>query len=271
MNTQSMTVAPIYGFREEGCRCQSCFVDNLQMQVLENKFVDYKYTLYIPYVNKTISANELFNIFENLGKVQRLEVVPKLKLETGAEYNIVFVYFTEWFNTELNTEIVETLGSADAQFQLFYTSVSNTEKYLNLKYNISPLAKIPLPKHYDLMLCVNKNISFEYLNQVITALDIGQVNSIFVNTKDTHTNIDNYLWKGINPSIWVDCFDTPDKLHHNVQISFSWWFHTEQAFLFQENLLKNGSIQIPVDLHTIFTFYLFRALVPDQNPYIYYP
>lgn len=256
---------------KEGCNCQSCIVDNLQTQIMENKFVDYAYTLYIPYVSNKITSNEMFQLMANLGKVQRLEVVPKLKLETGVEYYIAFVYFTEWFNTDLNTEIVQSLQNEDAKFQLFYNDGAN-EKYLNLKYNISPLAKIPLPKHFDLMLCVNKNINFEYLNQIITGLDIGQVNNIFVNTNDTHTNIaDNYLWKGTNKSIWYDCMDTPDKLHHNVQISFSWWFHTEQAFLFQETLLKNGFIEIPVDLHTTFTFYLFRAFMPDQNPYIYYP
>ena len=79
------------------------------------------YSIYIPRVFKNIDEEKIKQIFDsaNIGIVSRVDFIEKTN-NYGEKYNMVFVWFSQWFNNKAAINLKEKIDDPNSQAKFVY-------------------------------------------------------------------------------------------------------------------------------------------------------
>lgn len=201
-------------------------------------------SFYIPHVPGEILKEQLKEMFEkkfNIGIVTKIECIPKIGNGDRDDNYSCFIFFESLSYSSQSFEIHLNFKKG-LQPRLYY----ELKKYLVICQNTSEVAYFQDPKHMDLTFYVNKQFkgdSMEYLC-ILEQLDLGEIQTIDMkNEKDS-------------------C--------HSVKLCFKFWYRTKNAYNFQHELMKSGSVKVRIAEDEQWTFYYEKPLFGGINPNVWY-
>lgn len=257
--------------------------------------VIYKDSFFIPHVHEYISLEQLVFLIESsemglsglsssysyvsnehntntkMCIVEKIESIPKTNQKDGHPYYSCFVY-VKWHDSAFAKDVQHYLNN-DRAYRLYYRmTVESCPQYIVMLPNKSHVTQMPAPRHVDLCLCLP---SFVGGNDVVFAvmegLDLGKVCETEAFDMDENTSYmlssnENTTWEHVNPTIWEKKMNVEYKV---VYVHFEYWYKTQTAYRFQEEMDKNHCVKIPIANGLVWTFYEMHPKYPGINPYVW--
>lgn len=239
----------------------------------------YDKSVFIPHVWDWVTKESLVYLFEfhfKIGKVERIESIPKTNQTDGHTYYSCFVFFLEWFEDSENTRILKERLHQQIPTKMNVNKpeiVSLKEKdqgkYIVVLPNTSENSQLDPPKHMDVMLYLPYSITPDVIFQVMEGLDLGKINGITIQPFYNPNWEETSVWKGANPDQWKKTV----RFHYNVVfVHFEYWYRTNPAYHFQRELKEKDFVDIPTYEDMTWKFYesCFEPRTNGFNPYIWY-
>ena len=134
----------------------------------------YAQSLFIPHVDKSITMDFVVAVLENkfdLGKVSRIESIPKVSNQDGHEYYCCYVYFDTWTSSP-GAVYLQSQFTKGASTKMYYWD----KKFWVVCLNTSPLRNTvhEQPKHMSLTTYLPADITIDTCWKVAKALDLGE-------------------------------------------------------------------------------------------------
>lgn len=223
-------------------------------------------SIYLPHVLVTDSKTYVRHILEetyNLGVISKIECIPKINQRDGHEYYGCFIFFESWGTGDHARYILDRL-SRDEQTKLKYSG----KNYWVICLNKSVVAFYKDPIHIDLITYLHTDFKTDTVLSVMEGLDLGKVENIeFIRGADENYFGENIIWDKANKDMWKT---KVPYVYNSVIIRFSFWYRTQTAYAFQQELNTSGSIDIPVSEGLLWTFYSHTPLLEGINPNVWY-
>jgi hypothetical protein len=246
--------------------------NNNQQEEEEN--VVYTDSFFIPHVFSYFSLESLVNLIENngensIGKVERIESIPKTNPHTGHSYYSCFVILEKWADTQFAYDLERRLYN-DEQTRLYFDPNAGG-KYIVLLPNKSETSFLEAPEHMDLMLYLHTDVRLETVFNVMEGLDIGKINSIesylYFPPPHAENNNDNpSLWKHANTDMWNN---KVKPTYNVVYVRFDYWYKTQTAYNFKKEFKTVTYAEIPVFEGVQWIFYETQPRFNGVNPYVW--
>lgn len=204
-------------------------------------------SFYIPHVDADINLTTIASVLQNqfeIGKVDRIEAVPKVNQTDGHKYNTCFVYLRKW-GSSYNAQFLRNQIVEGKETKLYYMQ----NYYWKIFANTSVVAKLPQPLNYSLKLTIP-----DYYTDLITLETI----------------------KTLFDTLELGCVSNIDRSGNNIQVDFQYWYHTINAHQFQLDLHKPETLVLePVvsEEYPDMQWPVCKVESPihhNENPYIYY-
>ena len=207
-------------------------------------------------------------VFENkfnLGKVSRIECIPKVSTQDGHEYYSAYVYFDTWTSSP-SALYLQSQFAEGASTKMFYWD----KTYWVVCLNTSPLQQTvdKQPEHWSLVTYLPADISAETCEKVMQALDLGEINCIDYDA--ITTTGDNYyeqdaIWSMMNEKGKKEIESLPTR---KIVIHFNYWYRTQSATSFQYWMRLQSYVDIPF-LNMTWTFYSSNPITSGINPHVW--
>ncbi len=249
----------------------SALASTNQNQIQEEPELEIIYgnSFFIPHVFDYISLNDLVFLIENstIGIVEKIESIPKINQTDGHNYYSCFVFMKEWMNNDFSQEIQNKLFE-NSQSRIYYTNIykNGNPEYIVILPNKSSTTQKENPKHIDLTLFLHTDVRLETIQSVMEGLDLGKIKYIeFIENNSLFTTTNT--WKHANLDIWNK---HAGFRYNTVNIRFEYWYKTNTAYEFQNELFTSSFVDIPVFDRTVWSFYELPPLFQSYNPYVWY-
>jgi hypothetical protein len=254
----------------------------------------YAKSFFIPHVHNYIGLSDLASIINNMqevmeihdsnnkmcripfyiGKVGRIEAIPKTNQKDGHLYYSCFVYMNEWYDNPYTKDIVYKLNTKQSIRVYYKMAFKEASEYIVLLPNTSFISQLEPPLHMDLTLYLHTDVCLETVLSIIEGLDIGKVCRVdaelcmpnYETSNDDTNEFENNCWKYTNVTIWKQ---KVKPIYNRVHIRFEFWYKTKTAYLFQSDLKSKKSLTIPVMEGVNWTFYKSDPFYYSYNPFIY--
>jgi len=232
-------------------------------------------SVFVPYIDATYSFDTIRRQFEEvfeIGKVDRIESVPRINSDTGGGYNICFIYFSTWGNG-YNAQFLRNQLMEGKQTKMYYL----IDRYWKVCPNTSPVADLPNPVHYDLVLYVPK-----YYYQAVLQAPVTH-DHFFSET------IDAMELGLVEPGAWApetsrvydqEMVELLGENHREeyqpIVVTMKYWYHSKNAFDIQKILEEEKNMVVYPNIDTFpYMAWLFikhrqPPLTNGVNPYIWY-
>jgi hypothetical protein len=217
-----------------------------QMMKVVNDSMVSGVSIYLPHVFSNISKDDVARTFEdkfNIGKIYKIECIPKVNEKNGHQYYSCFIFFKYWYDNANTQYILYRLHNGE-QTRLFYSP----DKYWVICHNQSELAFLDNPIHTDLVI---RNLSYNYhqydLPALLDCLDLGQVNSFVVKEE---------IYQ--------------DKTVLNMYIHFDFWYRTQSSYAFQQIISQNNIFEITAFDDSKISFLYEKPKFDGINPNVWY-
>ena len=234
-------------------------------------------SIYMPHVDVSYTFEAIAHQFEmvfEIGKVERIEAVPKVNQTDGHMYHACFIYFSKWGNS-YNAQYVMNNMMQGKQTNMYYL----INRYWKLCPNTSEVASMPMPKHLTLVLSVpneyysknSDNITNHDIAQVMELFEFGKVNPYAVK-KLTY----QYTWTENYPRLAEDVMEEVVHDYTMLEVNFNYWYHSKNANDVQVELEENGFIVLEPnlpdypDMKWMGMIYHDSEIKTGINPYIWY-
>ena len=238
-----------------------------------NNSIINSHSFFIPHVFNHITLNDLVKLIQesspykgNVGIVDKIESIPKINKTDGHPYYSCFVFMKEWGNNNYAKDLRFKLYNNE-QSRIYYklNNYANVE-YIVLLPNKSETSLMNAPTHTDLVLYLHTDIRLETVYNIMEGLDLGKIRCIEAELYSSMPTTTSNIWNDANPDIWKTKVRTQYNIIH---IRFDYWYKTQTAYKFKEEIKKLTYINIPVFDGTIWTFYETDAKYEGVNPYIW--
>jgi len=183
-------------------------------------------SVYIPRLDAFSTPEYITHVFENvyeIGKVHRIEMVPRINNKNGQVYYACFIYFAKWFNGYNAQYLYQRL--AFGQETLLYHKL---DRYWILFSNTSEVRFLPLPTHINLYISYyHPATTIQDVADIFESLEFGKVNlEKSMRRSNPHFNImDERSWAG------------------HINLVFDYWNHSVNAHRLQEMLKEYGYVR----------------------------
>jgi hypothetical protein len=237
-------------------------------------------SVFLPHVDASFSFEEIARQFEEefeVGKVDRIEAVPKFNQKDGHAYHACFVYFSQWGNSYyaqmLRMQLMAGLQTRMYVAPSLYWMVGNNTSSVNEE-------NIPFPKHMSLLMFSNEPTSLADVAEVLEMTDIGKVNldasrymdEIPLAAECAATNA--YLEMAEdeeNTAVFMRVLERPAQM---LVVEMEYWFHSKPAHEFQQALQTTGAMNYGGFVHETtrwsFVTYPESPNTSGINPYVWY-
>lgn len=235
--------------------------------------VIYTDSFFIPHVFSYITLENLVSLIENngdstIGKVERIESIPKTNPYTGHSYYSCFVTIQEWANTKFAHDLQISLYT-DHQTRFYFTTPHSCglmkKEYIVLLPNKSETSFAEAPKHTDLVLYLHTDVRLETVHNVMEGLDLGKINRIESYLYSPPAS-NQPLWKHANPDLWDE---KVNSTYNIVYVRFEYWYKTQSAYNFKKEFENSTYAKIPVFEGVEWTFYETESKFSGVNPYVW--
>jgi len=236
------------------------------------------YSFFIPHVFNHITLNDLVKLIQDsspykgnepdtsIGIVDRIESIPKINKIDGHPYYSCFVFMKEWGNNNYAKDLRSKLCNNEQSRIYYKLNIYTNIEYIVLLPNKSETSLMDAPSHTDLVLYLHTDIRLETVYNIMEGLDLGKIRCIEAELYSSVSPTTSNIWNNANPDIWKKKV----RIQYNIiHIRFDYWYKTQTAYKFKEELKKSTYINIPVFDGTIWTFYETKAVYEDVNPYIW--
>ena len=227
-------------------------------------------SVYIPHVFANIALDTVVSVLETqfcVGKVCRVESIPKVNQKDHHAYYSCFVYFSEWSASE-SAKYLDYQFDHDQQTKMYYS----TDRYWVICKNNSDLrlSVHEQPKHMSLVTTIPSDVSVEAVYAVVEALDLGKVHSIQYSAN-------------VYPVIQLLSINDPTSsplprpvvtTMRDVYINYDFWYRTRSATAFQKTMMDDQSVQVHSASDgglpaSTWTFYETVPITEGINPHVW--
>jgi len=230
-------------------------------------------SVFVPHVDDRFSFEDIAYQFEQkfeIGKLDRIEAVPKINQKDGHEYLSCFLYFNSWGNgyeaQNLRLRLMENKQTR------FYVSES---LYWMVCPNTSDVfvEDLPLPKHMALTLFVSGSHSLDDIVSSFDQMDLGKVSVKYTRlSQDPVMQSDFTVYKSIssvNSDIpWINIMDTRSW---KVVVEFDYWYHSKSSYEFQNMLETEKYVVLFPNISSRWVVTNYHKTNTDgNNPYMWY-
>jgi hypothetical protein len=208
-------------------------------------------------------------VFE-IGKLDRIEAVPKINQKDGHPYHACFLYFSHWGNgynaQNLRLRIMQNMQTRFYVNECLYWMVcpNTSDVYVE---------NLPAPKHMSLTMFVSGKNDMDSIIQTFNEMDLGKVSI-------THTRFTNENPVKQNLLVYnhISCYgsDVPWVQIMNphawkIVVEFDYWYHSKSAYEFQKMLASEKYVILFPDISTrwVVTDSLENPRTDGINPYIW--
>ena len=108
-------------------------------------FAPNEVSIFVPHIGTEFTYEQIVYQFEKvyeLGKIDRIEAIPKVNQTDGHPYLACFIYFWKWGNG-FNAQITYNNMKKNIPTRMYV----DQSLYWNVLPNMSEVANLPLPKH----------------------------------------------------------------------------------------------------------------------------
>jgi hypothetical protein len=255
----------------------------------EEEVVIYVDSFFIPHVFDYISLDKLVEIIEenntakgngetSIGKVEKIESIPKTNQKDGHAYYSCFVELKSWSNNKYAMDLRDRLYNNE-QCRVYYNrdlyyhkgNYCNKQEYIVILPNKSDTFFLDAPTHADLVLYLHPDVRLETVYNVMEGLDFGKVRCIEAEAfqhypNESNTYVPNNIWKWGNPDIWAKKVNVR---HNVIYVRFDYWYKTQTAYNFKKEIKDATFVDIPVFDGTTWTFFETAPKYEGVNPYVW--
>uniref|UniRef100_A0A6C0HUU9 Uncharacterized protein n=1 Tax=viral metagenome TaxID=1070528 RepID=A0A6C0HUU9_9ZZZZ len=230
-------------------------------------------SVFVPHVDASFSWEDIAYYFEQvfeIGKLERIEAVPKMNQKDGHPYHACFLYFSHW-NNGYNAQNLRLRMMQNMQTR-FYV---NERLYWMVCPNTSDVfvENLPTPKHMSLTMFVSGKGDLDSIIQTFNDMDLGKVSITHTRlTDETPLNQNLLVYKHISCQgsdiPWVQIMN-PHAW--KIVVEFDYWYHSKSAHEFQKMLDSEKYVILFPDISTrwIVTQYHATPQTDGINPYIW--
>ena len=212
-------------------------------------------SMYIPHVHDNISKDFVVQILETkfqLGRVVRIESIPKVSTTDAHTYCCYYVYFDTW-SSSASAVYLQSQFSQSESTKMFY----NEKQYWVVCKNSSHAQYTvdQQPKHMSIVTYLPADVAVETVYQMIEYLDLGKVECIQYTSELNY----NYYQE-----------QEQQLLERTIVIHYTYWYRTQSATAFQQCMSHQQYVDIPGDNYPkIWTFYESTPITEGKNPYVW--
>jgi len=230
-------------------------------------------SVFVPHVDDSFSFEDIAYQFEQkfeIGKLDRIEAVPKINQKDGHVYHACFLYFNSWGNgyhsQNLRLRLMETKQTR------FYVTES---LYWMVCPNTSDVfvEDLPMPKHMALALYVSGNHSLDDIVNTFDQMDLGKVNIQYTRlSQEPIIQQDFTVYKGISSTgSDIPWSHIMDPRAWKVVVEFDYWYHSKSSHEFQKMLESEKYVVLFPNISSrwIVTNYS-KTNTAGVNPYTWY-
>jgi len=230
-------------------------------------------SVFVPHVDDRFSFEDIAYQFEQkfeIGKLDRIEAVPKINQKDGHVYHACFLYFNSWGN-----------GYEAQNLRLRLMENKQTRYYVteSLYWMVCPntsdvfVEDLPFPKHMALALYVSGNHSLEDIVSTFDQMDLGKVNIQYTRlSQDPIIQQDFTVYKGVSTTNsdvpWIHIMD---PRAWKVVVEFDYWYHSKSSHEFQKMLETEKYVVLFPNISSrwVVTNYS-KTNTAGINPYLWY-
>jgi hypothetical protein len=230
-------------------------------------------SVFVPHIDSAFSWDDIVYHFEHtfeIGKLERIEAVPKINQKDGHPYHACFLYFSHWgngFNAQnLRLRIMQNMQTRFyVTDRLYWVVCPNTSDVY--------IENLPMPKHMSLTMFVSGNNDLDTIIQTFNEMELGKVSTIHTRYLDQNPIQQNLIvynhischgsnipWIQImNPHAW------------KIIVEFDYWYHSKSAYEFQKMLASENYVILFPNISTrwVVTNSLENPRTDGINPYIW--
>lgn len=228
----------------------------------------YVRSIYIPRVACDLSMERVATILTEefeLGKVARMERIPKTDPKTGAPYFKYYIHFDTWF-TGPNPDGVAANCQNHQPTKMYYSDRAFWWILPNTS-DLQQTAHCP-PKHVSLTCYLPADISISTVHTVMHALDVGQIHCIHYpsDVSSTPAYHSPHRWYHSSPQLWDNVLRLPMR---EITVHYDYWYRTHSAVAIQQQMDSFGSADVPVFPQMVWTLYPERPITDGKNPHVW--
>ena len=230
-------------------------------------------SVFVPHVDDRFSFEDIANQFEQvfeIGKLDRIEAVPKINQKDGHEYLACFLYFNSWGNGyEAQNLRLRLMENKQTRFYvsdtLYWMVCPNTSDVF--------VEDLPIPKHMALTLFVSGSHGLEDIVSSFDQMDLGKVSVKYTRlSQDPIMQSDFTVYKSIcsvNSDIpWINIMDTRA---YKVVVEFDYWYHSKSSYEFQKMLETEKYVVLFPNISSRWIVTNYHKTNTDGiNPYMWY-
>lgn len=193
------------------------FATSMEVENYNESYMPNEVSIFVPHIGVEFTYEDIVHQFENvfeLGKVDRIEAIPKVNQVDGHPYLACFLYFWKWGNG-YNSQMTYNNMRRNTPTRMYVTPTL----YWQVFKNTSEVANLPLPKHMSFhMLCHPQAIPRPaFLIDVFDRMNIGKVNP---------------------DSIYIS--------NNCISLTMDYWYHSKTTYDLQELLHESKNTYLHV-------------------------
>ena len=222
-------------------------------------------SIFLPHIHISEKKEYVRHILEEkykLGVISKIECIPKVHKVDGHKYYSCYVFFESWGTGEHALYVLPRL-LRNEQTRIIYSG----DKYWVLNMNRSYIAFYKNPVHMDLITYLHTDFTMETVSSIMDGLDLGKIHSVeFIKSSDQNYFGENVVWNKANKDIWGR---KVPYTYNSTIVRFQYWYRSDSAYAFQNELIQNGYVDIPVSDGITWTFYRETPLLDGINPNVW--